>query len=86
MSILSIIFSTLATGVVGLLSFVVAGYIIIMLYQVARELWRRYRERQQSPFQLVADDRYQPLAEVRTVEGKQPGDEFRPLYVKAGNK
>lgn len=86
MIILSLIFSTLATGVVGLLSFVVAGYIIVMLYQVARELWRRYRERQQSPFQLVADDRYRPLAEVRTSDSKQPGDEFRPLYVKAGNK
>lgn len=57
MNYLSLILSTLMTGVVGLLSFVVAGYIIVMLYQVARELWRRYRERQQSPFQLVADER-----------------------------
>jgi len=85
--ILSLIFSTLATGVVGLLSFVVAGYIIVMLYQVARELWRRYRERQQSPFQLVADDRYRPLAEVREEAPMDPNAEyFRPLHVKGANK
>lgn len=58
MNYLSIFFSTLATGIVGLLSFVVAGYIIAMLCQVVIGLWRRYRERQQSPFQLVRDEYY----------------------------
>jgi hypothetical protein len=85
--ILSLILSTLATGIVGLFSFVVAGYMLAMLYQVAVGLWKRHKERQQSPFELVADNRYRPLATIRPqapVDAK--AEYFRPLYVKAGNK
>ena len=61
------------TGVLGLLSIIVACYIVAMLYQAGRELWRRGRAR-----------RVLPLANHRHVETPTEFERVTPLYVKAG--
>ncbi len=84
--ILSLIYTGARYFIVAAVILLFAYLFLGMAWQATRELWRRYRERQQSPFQLLVDERYRPLAEVREESSKQPGDEFKPLYVKGANK
>ena len=84
--ILTLVITGARYAIVGAVVLLFAYLFLGMFWQAGRELWRRHKERQQSPFQLVVDERYRPLAVAQTVEGEQPGDEFRPYHVKASNK
>ena len=81
---LQVIIDILTTGVIGLLGIVMAGYIVAMLVQAGRELWRRGQEKRRYPFELVRDERYKTPATIQPQAMERNAEYFRPLHVKAG--
>jgi len=81
---LQVIIDILTTGVIGLLGIVMAGYIVAMIVQVIRGLWRRGQDKRRYPFELVRDERYKNPAAIQPQAMERNAEYFRPLHVKAG--